>query len=332
MKILLTGHHGYIGSTMLKLLLELKHEVVGLDTDYFAGCDFGKTPQVPEIQKDIRDVWVSDLEGFDAVVHLAALSNDPMAEIERSLTYDINLFGTLHLAEVAKFAGVKRFLFSSSCSVYGAGAMTEDGTLYPISAYAVSKAKAEEGLLKLSDSGFSVTVLRNGTAYGISPKMRTDLVINAMARDAFLHGVIKVFGSGRLWRPVVHVEDISMAFAACLENSLTHNQIINVGSDEDNYYIFELAQFVRNASGANIEYIAGAKDARSYQVNFSKMARLLNWKPQWSAEAGAKQVYEAYVNFGRFGMEHNEFIRLDRIKKLIELGLVDSQLRWRNNG
>lgn len=336
MKVLLTGHNGYIGSIMSKKLLEAGHEVTGLDTGYFAGCDFGESPVIPEIAKDIRDVGVSDLQGFEAVIHLAALSNDPMADIDRDLTYDINLFGTIRLAQVAKFAGVKRFLFASSCSVYGAGAMSEDGTLYPISAYAVSKVKAEEGLSKLADSDFSPTFLRNGTAFGISPKLRTDLVINAMVKDAFLHGVIKVFGSGRLWRPVVHVEDISQAFLICLEadKEVVHNQVFNVGSDECNYYVHELAQFVQNVvPESKIEYLDNGKDARSYQVNFSKIYRAFkNWKPKWDAESGARQLYEAYKNFGTTSMSCGSFVRLTTLQRLKTLGILNEQLRWRENG
>ena len=335
MKVLLTGHNGYIGSVMSTKLQEAGHEVVGLDTNYFKYDTFGFSPVIPEIVKDIRDVSVSDLAGFDAIIHLAALSNDPMAEIDQDLTYDINLFATLRLAQVAKFAGVKRFLFASSCSVYGAGAMTEDGTLYPISAYAISKVRSEEGLERLSDSDFSPTFLRNGTAYGYSPRFRTDLVLNKMVADACIYGKITVMGDGSLWRPLVHVEDISRAFIMCLENprEIVHNQVFNVGGNEENYHVREMAEIVKYAVlNTEIEHVDNGKDARSYIVDFSKIKDVLGFIPQWRAVDGAMELKKKYKESGVTKGFLENFVRLTQLKKLMKEKRVDEQLRWRRNG
>jgi nucleoside-diphosphate-sugar epimerase len=236
MKVLLTGSSGYIGSVMSAKLQEAGHDVVGLDTNFFADCNLGVPPQILEIKKDIRDVSIADLCGFDAIIHLAALSNDPMGEINSSLTYDINLYATLKLAEKAKIVGIDRFIYASSCSIYGAGdgdeVLNEDSPLAPITHYAMSKAFAEEGLTRLADSSFSPVFMRNATVHGYSPRMRTDLVLNTMAAHAYTKGAITVMGDGTLWRPIVHVEDVCNAFILALEapREVVHNQAFNVGS------------------------------------------------------------------------------------------------------
>lgn len=332
MKVLVTGHDGYIGSVMTWDLVEAGHIVGGIDNNYFPYNPLGLIRnKIPSLLKDIRDISISDVKGFDAIIHLAALSNDPMAELNPDLTYDINLFGTLRLAQVAKMAGVKRFIFSSSCSVYGSGSMSEDGKLSPISAYAVSKAKSEEGLLKLADSDFCPVIMRNGTVYGSSPSHRTDLVLNAMVLDASVKGEINIFGDGNLYRPIVHIWDVSKAFLCALNapREKVFCQIFNVGCNYENYRVKEIAEIVQKViPSCPIKYHENKGDARSYQVSFDKIHNILGWNSERTALGGAQNLFVDYRLSGlRYRVE-----RLSQMKKLIEIGAVDSQLRWRNNG
>ncbi|MCX6653742.1 MAG: SDR family oxidoreductase [Candidatus Bathyarchaeota archaeon] len=339
MRILVTGHLGYIGTVMVPLLQAEGHEITGLDSDIFKECKFiGQIPDVPFLSKDIRDVTVSDLKGFNVVIHLAALSNDPLSDLNPKLTYDINYKASVKLAKLARKAGVERFLFSSSCSVYGdssAEIITEKDKPNPLTAYAESKLMVEQEVSKLADTQFSPTLMRSATAYGVSPKIRFDLVMNNLVAWAYTSGVVLLKSDGLAWRPIVHIEDISRAFIAALQapKELVHNQTFNVGITEENYQVRELANIVKETvPNSNVEYAKDSgPDKRSYKVDFSKIKSVLpKFKPKWSARAGAKQLYEAYVAFDLKGDEFEgpRFKRLEHLKQLMASNKIDSNLRW----
>lgn len=340
MRILVTGHKGYIGTVMVPMLLGAGHEVVGLDSDLFRQCTFGPgIHDVPELRLDLRDAQARHLEGFDAVAHLGALSNDPLGDLNPDITYDINHAASVRLAQLAKEAGVARFVYSSSCSSYGQAGddlVDETAELHPITAYAISKVRVEQDVAKLADDRFSPTFLRNATAYGVSPRLRFDLVLNNLVAWAYAQGRVHIKSDGTPWRPIVHIEDISRAFLAVLGASreVVHNQALNVGQTEENYRIRELADIVREVvPGSRIEYAeGGGPDPRCYRVDFGKIHRLLpEFKPQWNARRGAEELYGAYRTAGLVidDCEGPRFKRIDHLKYLMSSNRVDATLRWR---
>ncbi len=339
MRVLVTGHKGYIGTVLTKMLLQEGHQVVGLDSDLFAECTFEESPvDVPFFHKDLRDVEVSDLKYIDAVMHLAGLSNDPLGNLNPDLTYDINYHASVRLAQMAKEAGVTRYIFSSSCSTYGAAGdriLDESAEFNPVTPYGRSKVLVEQEVAKLASPEFSPTYLRNATAYGVSPRLRFDLVLNNLVAWAFTTGRVYIKSDGSPWRPIVHIADISRAFCAALTapREEIHNEAFNVGRSEENYQIRDLGEIVKETvPDCKIEYATDAgPDKRCYRVDFSRIARVIpGFQPQWTARKGALELYHAYQRVGLRlqDFEGPRYQRISHIQQLLASGKLDGNLRW----
>ncbi|MEY4579359.1 MAG: hypothetical protein RL701_4062 [Pseudomonadota bacterium] len=338
MKVLVTGQRGYIGVEMVPVLRAAGHEVVGLDTGLYDECDFLSPPDdVPNIKVDLRDVTPEHLKGIDAVMHLGALSNDPLGDLDSQVTYDINLHASVRLAEAAKKAGVQRFLFSSSCSLYGAGGtgyLDESAAFNPVTAYGESKIRVEQALNGLADENFSPTYMRNATAYGVSRRLRADIVVNNLVGHALTTGKVLLQSDGTPWRPLVHIGDIIQAFLSALTapRDTIHNQAFNIGRTAENYQIRQVANIVAEVvPNCEVSIATGASaDIRDYRVNFAKAeTQLPGYKPRWTVRTGVEELYEAYKRAGLTAevFQGPKYYRLRTVRGLQQRGQLDAQLR-----
>lgn len=338
MKVLVTGHLGYIGVEMVSVLRAAGHEVVGLDTGLFDECDFLAPPdEIQTLRVDLRDVTPEHLQGFDAVAHLGALSNDPLGDLNPQVTYDINQHASIRLARASKDAGVKRFLFSSSCSLYGAGAdgyLDENAGFNPVTPYGESKILVEQALHGLADDSFSPAYFRNATAYGVSRRLRADIVVNNLVGHAVTTGKVLMQSDGTPWRPLVHIRDIILAFQCALTapKDVIHDQAFNVGQTKENYRIRDVAELVAQVvPNCQLSFAEGASpDLRNYRVDFTKIeTKLPGFKPAWTLRQGIEELYEAYKRYGLTAEDWSgaRYYRVRTIKNLMASSLLDEQLR-----
>ena len=343
MRVLVAGDRGYIGAVLVPLLRAAGHEVDGLDLGLYEGCDLSPAEDMgTRPPYDIRDAQAEQVAACDAVVCLAALSNDPLGQLNRAATFSVNLEGTLHLARAAKDAGVARFLFASSCALYGAAgssAVAEDADLFPVTPYGETKVLAERELSLLADDTFSPTYLRNATAYGVSPRQRLDIVVNNLTAVAMTTGEVRLESDGSPWRPLVHVEDICRAFLATLEapRELVHNEAFNVGRPQDNVQVRDIAEMVRDAvQGSRVSFADGAgPDLRNYRVDFAKLEETFpGLKLRWTVRDGVDELLGAYTRYGLTSEDFmsSRFVRLRRIRELLSAGVIDQMLRRQGSG
>jgi nucleoside-diphosphate-sugar epimerase len=337
--VLVTGSAGYVGAVMCPLLGAAGHDVAGLDTGFYDGCDFGSYVREPRrLAIDVRDVTPADLEGFEAVVHLAALSNDPLGDLSPDLTYDINHHATVSLARAAKLAGVSRFVFASSCSMYGASdgdaLLGEDAPLRPLTPYAESKVRSEEALVELDGDGFTTVSMRNATVYGVSSRLRLDIVLNNLAGWAHVTGRIRLLSDGMSWRPLLHVRDLAKVAERMLEapSELVGGRAFNVGSDEQNYLVRDLAGMLAAVTGCDVEFAGDASpDPRSYRVDFAALARAFpDLTLDWDASKGAEELVDAYRRVGltQEAFDGRPYVRLRQLRHLLGEGRLGADLRW----
>jgi nucleoside-diphosphate-sugar epimerase len=336
MRVLVTGHQGYLGTVMVPVLRDAGHDVIGLDSGFFADCVLGTEPHDPTgVRVDLRDVALEHLMGFDAVIHLAALSNDPLGGLAPEITYDINHYASVRLARLAKAAGTRKFLYASTCSVYGSagdGLVNEDAPLRPLTPYAESKVRVEDDVAPLADASFSPVFLRNATAVGFSPRLRADIVLNNLVGHAVLSGEVRVLSDGTPWRPLVHARDIASAFLTVMEAPIekVHCRAFNVGTESNNLTVAEIA-------GAVVDVVPGAKlritgesgaDPRSYRVDFSAFRNALGFDAAWSIPDGAAELYKQYTSAGLSSTDFaTKFTRLPYLKALRDAGVLDSSMR-----
>jgi nucleoside-diphosphate-sugar epimerase len=340
MRVLVTGHDGYIGSVLATFIRNAGNEVAGLDSSLFDGCSLGEEKhEIPARLVDVRDIEVEHLRGFDAIVHLAAISNDPMGDLDPALTYDVNHVASVRLAQMAKQAGVGRFVFASSCSLYGSASpddfLTESAAFNPVTPYGESKVFVERDVSKLADDDFSPTFLRNATVYGFSPRLRLDLVVNDLVSSAFVTGNILIKSDGTPWRPLVHIEDVSRAALAVLNapRETVHNEAFNIGATRENYQVRDVADIVTEVvPGSRVTYAeGGGPDKRCYRVDFSKAEDALpGFEARWTVADGVRELADAYARYGMDGEDlvSSRFVRLRRIQALQAEGRLGPDLRW----
>jgi nucleoside-diphosphate-sugar epimerase len=338
MRVLVTGSGGYIGAVMCPYLASLGHDVVGLDTGYYDGCDFGPYEHENRLDLDVRDVRADHLEGFDAIVHLAALSNDPVGDLSPELTYEINHRATVSLARAAKHAGVGRFVFASSCSMYGAAdadaLLAEDAPLRPLTPYAESKVRSEAALVELGGDGFVTVAMRNATVYGVSPRLRLDIVLNNLAAWGHVTGHIRLLSDGMSWRPLLHVRDLSKVVARMIEAPapLVSGRAFNIGSAAQNYLVRDLAEMLADVTGCDVEFAGDASpDPRSYRVDFAALGRAFpDLVLDWDARRGAEQLVSAYRDVGltEEAFDGRSYVRLRQLRYLLDERALGADLRW----